>query len=90
MDHLVNFDRRHCQPIDFVTIIAPQSQVAGRDGCHRATRSDDLEMLHFISPVIGDELFQLFFKEQAHQSKAARVIVDVIEQIAQGRNTERH
>ena len=79
MNHLVNLNGRHRQPIYFIAIIAAQAQVAGRDGRHRATGPDDLEMLHVIRAIIGDKAFQLFLEQQAHQRKATRVVVDVIE-----------
>ena len=90
MYYLINFYRRHRQPIDFITIITPQAQMAGRHSGHRAAGADDLEMCHFIGPLIGDEFLEFFFEHQTHQCKAARVITHIIEQITQRGHAQRH
>ena len=63
--------------------------MAGRDRRDRAARADDLEPFARLLGLVGAEVGKLFFEEPAHQGETPRIVLNVVELIAQRRHAKR-
>ncbi len=75
---------------DLGPVVAAEAEMACGNRRHRAGGADDLEAFAGLFGFVGRELRQVLLEIPAHQREARRIVLHVVELVAERRDAERH